>query len=302
MVKKASVKPNDIEKYAHLNLHELEEVIEKLSNSAHPSAQTDLRAARQALRNRQRFIKAKVMEFEQFNDHHLLFFDSTSGFSKLAGHSVLFFSMTIADRIHWRCSVKVDTDHYSTSEDGTISFRSLGGLNELLAAINIYPDSERSDAEFHYYKLAKVYTEEQIAKLRDNSQRDAERISSIVLPRSPLPLLYDSITQVSHAIYYQFKHTSDQLAREVIGRRMILESYELMIQYLEYARADSSNSNTNLAKIISLTHRLRDGTAYLSRLQLLHHRDICQILEHLVLIDRIASKTYAKAIQAAKRS
>lgn len=301
MAKQASIKPQDIEKYANLNLHELEEVIEKLSNSAHPSAKADLRAARQALSNRQRVIKSKVMEFEQFNDHRLLFFDSTSGFSKLAGHSVLFFSMTIADRIHWRYSVKVDTDHYSVSEDGTISFRSLEGLNELLAAINIFPDPERSDAEFHYYKLAKVYTEEQIAKLRDNSQRDAERISAIILPKSPLPLLYDAISQVDRTIYYQFKHISDQLARETVGRRMIMESYELMIQYLEYARVDNPNPNANLAKMIELTRRLRDGMAYVNRLQLMHHREICQTLENLVLIDRITSKTYSKAVQATKR-
>ena len=301
MAKQASIKPQDIEKYSNLNLHELEEVIEKLKNSAHASAKSELRAARQALSNRQRLIKSKVMEFEQFNDHYLLFFDSTSGFSKLAGHSVLFFSMTIANRIHWRYSVKLDTDHYSVSEDGTISFRSLDNLNELLAAIGVYPDPERSDAEFHYYKLAKVYTEEQIAKLRDNSQRDAERIASIILPKSPLPLLYDAISGVDRTIYYQFKHLSDNLARETVGRRMILESYELMIQYLEYARADNPNPNANLLKMIELARRLRDGMAYVNRLQLLHHREICQILEGLVLIDRITTKTYSKSIQSNKR-
>ncbi len=93
----------------------------------------------------------------------------------------------------------------------------------------------------------------------------------------------------------------DQLARETVGRRMIMESYELLIQYLEYARVDNPNPNANLAKMIELTRRLRDGMAYVNRLQLMHHREICQVLENLVLIDRITSKTYSKAIQATKR-
>ena len=53
--------------------------------------------------------------------------------------------------------------------------------------------------------------------------------------------------------------------------------------------------------MIELTRRLRDGMAYVNRLQLMRHREICQVLENLVLIDRITSKTYTKALQATKR-
>lgn len=236
------------------------------------------------------------MAFEQTNDHHLLFFDSTSNFCKIAGHSVLFFTMTIADRIHWRYSVKIDSDHYSISEDGIISFRSLENLSNLLAGIGIFPDTELSTNELHYYRLAKVYTPEQIAKLRDHTQRDTERMMSIVMPTSPLPLLYDAIAQVSYTIYYQFKHLSDSLARDTIGRRMILESYELMVQYLEFANARSDlATERSLGKIVELARRLRHGMAYVGRVQILRHREICQILENLVMIDRIASKAYQKA-------
>lgn len=296
MTKQSSIKPVELEHYSHLTLHEIESAIQKLERSPTVNTKSELRAARQALQKRQRLIKSQAMAFEQTNDHHLLFFDSTSNFCKIAGHSVLFFTMTIADRIHWRYSVKIDSDHYSISEDGIISFRSLENLSNLLAGIGIFPDTELSTDELHYYRLAKVYTPEQIAKLRDHTQRDTERMMSIVMPTSPLPLLYDAIAQVCYTIYYQFKHLSDSLARDTIGRRMILESYELMVQYLEFANARSDlATERSLGKIVELARRLRHGMAYAGRVQILRHREICQILENLVMIDRIASKAYQKA-------
>lgn len=296
MTKQSSIKPVELERYSHLTLHEIEAAIQRLERNPAVNTKSELRAARQALQKRQRLIKSQAMAFEQTNDHHLLFFDSTSNFCKIAGHSVLFFTMTIADRIHWRYSVKIDSDHYSISEDGIISFRSLENLSNLLAGIGIFPDTELSTNELHYYRLAKVYTPEQIAKLRDHTQRDTERMMSIVMPTSPLPLLYDAIAQVSYTIYYQFKHLSDSLARDTIGRRMILESYELMVQYLEFANARSDlATERSLGKIVELARRLRHGMAYVGRVQILRHREICQILENLVMIDRIASKAYQKA-------
>lgn len=296
MTKQSSIKPVELERYSHLTLHEIEAAIQRLERNPTVNTKSELRAARQALQKRQRLIKSQAMAFEQTNDHHLLFFDSTSNFCKIAGHSVLFFTMTIADRIHWRYSVKIDSDHYSISEDGIISFRSLENLSNLLAGIGIFPDTELSTDELHYYRLAKVYTPEQIARLRDHTQRDTERMMSIVMPTSPLPLLYDAIAQVSYTIYYQFKHLSDSLARDTIGRRMILESYELMVQYLEFANARSDlATERSLGKIIELARRLRHGMAYAGRVQILRHREICQILENLVMIDRIASKAYQKA-------
>lgn len=273
MAKQSSIKPVDLERYSHLTLHEIEAIVLKLERNLTAQTKPELRAARQALHKRQRIVKSQAMAFEQTNDHHLLFFDSTSNFCKIAGHSVLFFTMTIADRIHWRYSVKIDSDHYSISEDGIISFRSLENLSNLLAGIGIFPDTELSTEELHYYRLAKVYTPEQIAKLRDHTQRDTERM-----------------------IYYQFKHLSDSLARDTIGRRMILESYELMVQYLEFANSHNDLvTERSLAKIIELSRRLRHGMAYAGRIQILRHREICQMLEHLVVIDRIASKAYQKA-------
>lgn len=294
---KASVKSTDVDKYSNLTLTELESVIDALqaNQRSSPTATTnqDLTAARFALQQRQHLIKSKVMEFERTNSNYLLFFSSTKGFVKIAGHSALFFAATIADRIYWRYSLKLDTDHYSVSEDGIISFRSLPPIVARLSEIDIFPDDSISDDELHYYKLAKVYSEEQIAKLRDNSKQDIKRIMTIVLPTSPIPSLYDAIMQAGQLLYYQFKHLSDGLARDTIGQRMVLVTYDMTMEYLKFARSKKNNYQ-HLANIIEQARELRFGVAYVSRLQILHHREVCKILEHLVSIERIAAKAYLR--------
>lgn len=295
---KTSVKPADVEEYCNATLSEIEDIITDLQakQKSTPSAQItkQLSAARCALQQRQRKIKARAMEFEQSNNHHLVFFNSTHGFIKVAGHSALFFAATIADRIHWRYSLKIDTDRYSVSDDGVISFRSLDTLIPKLAEINVFPDKTIQDDEIHYFKLTKVYNDEQIAKLRDNIQQDIKRIMSIVMPASPIPSLYESITQASQLIYYQFKHLSDPLARDTIGKQMIDQSYEMTLCYLRFARLKQQSNPKDLIRIIELARDLRFGIAYTSKLQILHHREICKILEHLVSTERIATKSYLR--------
>ncbi len=295
---KTSIKTALLNKYEHLTLPEIEQVIEDLlaQQKAAPEVRLtqDLAAARYALQQRQRQIKARVIEFEQTNNRHLVFFISTKGFVKLAGHSALFFAMTIADRIHWRYSLKLDTDHYSVSEDGIISFRALDTIAARLGEINVFPDRKYEDPELFYFELPKVYNDDQIDRLRDNAKQDIKRIMTIVLPASPIPSLYDAIMQASQLIYYQFKHLSDDLARDTLGHQMIANSYDMALEYLRYARCKNKADQRNLLKIIELTRELRFGIAYASKLQILHHREVCKILEYLVSAERIAAKAYLR--------
>lgn len=279
--------------YQRLNIHELEEVMEKLrQRPASKERDQELTLIRQTLRHHQRALKAQVMEFEQSNDHYLLIFDSTDGFSKIAGHSVLFYSMTIADRIHRRFNVKNDSDHYSRSDEGIIALRHLDDLITQLASINVFPDRKLSTAELHFFQLPKIYNEDQIEKLRDRSRQDIERITSIVLPRSPMPLLHDAIMRVNFMIYHGFKRLSDPFAREVIGNMMMQDAHQLTITYLEYASSQNIQPASSLHNLLKITRRLKAGMANVQNLRLIHHREICHILETLVDIDRLASKAY----------
>lgn len=317
MTKLSSIKTAELENYDHLDLHQLEAILSDIQKST-PSAESKhtARVIRQALRGRQRLIKAQVMEFEQTNDHHLLIFDSTDNFSKIVGHSVLFYTITIADRIHRRFSVKNDTDNYSPSSDGVVSIRSLAQLEPQLAEINIFPDRERSTSELHFYKLPKIYTEEQIAKLRDRSHRDIERITSTIIPKSPLPELYTLILELNREIYYNCKRISDNLARDTLAKPLIVEANEILVGYLNFANTKSNSGiihpplqhllsainaekphtiqAENLLGIMIATRNLRNNLANMENLRLIHHRDLCDILEHLVQIERITAREYNK--------
>ncbi len=318
MTKPPSIKTAEIDKYADLDLHQLEIILKKIQQDPPSStSKAAARAARQALRQRQRVIKAKVMEFEQTNDHHLLVFDSTDNFSKIAGRSVLFYTLTIADRIHRRYSVKNDTDDYSRSEDGVVSIRAIEQLELQLAEINIFPDRKLSTDELHFYKLPKVYNDEQIAKLRDRSHQDIERITSIILPASPIPELYTLILEMNRLLYHNCKRISDTLARETLVRPMILDANEMLVSYLNFANAKPSsgivhqpaaatysftgqNSKPqstqaqNLLNLLLYTRNLRNNLANIENLRLIHHRELCDILERLVEIERISAREFAK--------
>lgn len=302
MTKPKPLSPAQVADFQNLTLREIEELSEKFRTDPTPESRTSYRAARQALSVRQRQIKADVMCFEKTNDHHLLFYDSTANFVKMAGNSVLFFAITISPRLHWRFSIKLDTDHYSPSEDGIISIRSFEHLVAQLAEIQILPDPELSAPDLHYFKLAKVYTDEQIADLRDRVTNESERIAAIVMPSSPMPVLYDAIVKSAHLIYYRFKHLPDSFARETLGTEIVLKSHQLVTAYLAYANAPKTRSLPYLARIIELSRDLRHSMAYLSRLNILHHRDVYKILDQLTTIERLSSQAYKRATKTSNKN
>lgn len=322
MTKKSPIKTTEIDALKHLDLHQLETNIRELQQLPPTSEiKSKLRTLRQAVRQRQHVIKAQVMAFEQTNDHHLLVFDSTDNFSKIAGHSVLFYAFTIADRIHRRYSVKNDTDGYSRSEEGIVSVRAIDQLATQLTEINIFPDPDLSTTELHFYKLPRIYSDEQIAKLRDRSKQDAERISSIISPLSPVPELYTLLLEFNRLLYYNCKRISDTLARETLIRQMIFQANELIVSYLNFANAKGtagivhrqnpqdiyitashatkpqSTQAQNLFNLLLDARALRNNLANIENLKLIHHRELCEILEKLVEIERITGREYAKQLR-----
>lgn len=316
MAKSPSIKTVKLEKYQDLNLHELEAVISELQHQP-PTDDIDaeLRAAHHALRKRLRLIKARVMEFEQTNDHHLLIYDSTNNFAKIAGRSVLFYTLTIANRLHRRFSVKPDTDGYSNSDDGVISLRAIDPLETGLASLNIFPDRELSDGELHFYKLPKTYTEEQINNFRNDARQDHARITSIIIPRSPIPILYTNLLELNQILYHSSRRISDNFAREAILRPIIEKAQQLLVDYLAFANYNTIkpiavNTTTTehtapaltgraeiLFNILLNSRQLRFAMANIENLRLISHRELGEILAHIVEAERITTREYQKLLR-----
>lgn len=314
MAKTPSIKSAQLDKYQNLNLHELEAKISELEHQKpNKTLETELRTVRYALRKRLRQIKTRVMEFEQTNDRYLLIYDSTNNFSKVAGRSVLFYALTIANRLHRRYSIKPDSDGYSVSSDGIISIRALAPLEAGLKNLNIYLDEELSDQELHFYKLPRVYTEEQINHLRSDAREDHARITNIIVPHSPIPLLYTSILELNQQIYHCSRRISDTLAREVTIKTLLEKSQELLTGYLEFANfstlkplmasaghSDNSPSNKNpersklLFSLLVNCRSLRFAMANVENLRLISHHELGEILLKLVEIEKTTAREYQK--------
>ena len=320
MTKVKSIKTDDLIQYQNLTIHQLENRLNEINTlPSTPSNRQSTRTLKQALRDRQRLIKTKAMEFEQTNNHHLLVFDSTERFSKIAGNSVLFYTITIADRIHRRFNIKNDTDDYSVSENGVVSIRDLNKLEQQLSTINVFPDHERSTSELHFYKLPRAYTDKEIIKFRDRSLQDVARITSIILPKSPVPELYNLILELNRLIYYNSRRCSDPFARDFLLRQVANDANLILTSYLNFANARSSINSAytqtqavifpqpgfepttanahNLFNLLLHTRMLRNNMANVENLQLIHRRELCQILEKIVEIERIATREYNRQLQ-----
>lgn len=286
-----------------LNLHALEERISKLKSAPEtPTRKQKLLDLTSALNARKRQIKAEVMEFEQTNNHYLLIFDSTHGFSKIAGRSVLFYTMCIADRIHRRFNLKNDSDLYSKSETGIVSLHLTTDLIKQLTTINIFLDRSRSTDELHFFQLDTTYSEERIAKLHDRSRQDLERITNIILPKSPNPLLYHAISQTNHHVYFMCKHLADAFARETLGKQLVLSANHLTTSYLQYANNPDPSSTTELEQILHYSAFIKHSMANLEQLHLAHHQDILHVLEPIVDIERLAGKLYRSRLRKSSKS
>ena len=315
MARASKVKPTEVVDYEQLDLHQLEALLANSGRSTSDKNKHDAKVIRQAIHQRQRWIKAQVMAFEQTNNQHLLLFDSTENFAKFAGNSVLFYTMTIADRLHRRFNVKNDSDNYSPSDEGIVSIRSRTQLEAQLATINIFPDQERSTSELHFYRLEKIYTDEQIAKLRDRSERDTERIALLISPQSPVPELHQLILDLNRKIYHHSKQVSDSLARKTLVGPLMMEANELLVGYLNFAnaKADGGIIHPPLAELVTAASRkevsiplrnlsgmlialrnLRHNLANMHNLRLFHNRDLLQLLELLAKVERLTAREYNK--------
>lgn len=331
MTKKPTIKPNDLDQYTKKSIHELEENITALGmKPQNVDTRRRLRAAHQALRERQRTVKAAVMEFEQTNNHHLLLFDSTNGFVKMAGNSVLFYTLTIANRLRRRYKVQTDTDDYSKSTEGIVAIKSLERLAEQLMMLEIEPDTERADenlTELHFYKLSKVYTKAQVEQLHDRSKQEIARITEIIIPESPLPLLYRDILELNQLVYHSTKGIAERFARETLAQPMMVQADEILQCYLNYANLRVRASMTqkelqnamavvgrkvparipqavtqNLFNMLVNTRQLRNRMANMENLHLIHHRQMGKILEKLVEIEHTAEREYLKRCREARKS
>lgn len=215
-----------------------------------------------------------------------------------------------------------DRDNYSVSQDGVVSIRSYEGLPVQLAEIDIFLDKELSTSELHFFKLPRIYSEEQIAKLRDFSKQDIERIQEIILPESPMPNLYRLLLEMNRMIYFETKNMSDKFLQDTLMKPLMEEADATMRSYLNFANvrtqttwarsemqaAIAKKGATTIAKAGRATGQnllnlwvtivdMKNRMANVENLRALHHRQIGQILAKLLEIEKIVEREYGKILR-----
>ncbi len=280
------------------DLHELENLLTAIEKSPKsPERSMRLRGLRASIIQRQHTIKAKAMEFEQDNDRHLLIFDSTNGYSKVAGNSVLFYTTNIAARINRRYNLKIDTDRYFKSEDGIVSLKLNDELTTQLANIHIYPDRFLSTKELHFFHLDKIYTRNQIETMRDQASSDSTKITSLILPKTPTPLLNDAVMQLNQSLFLACKQTSTTLAREIFLIPLLEKAHQMALYYVEYANSKSNKKSLqSIHKIYENTIYIKNSMSNLNNLHLIHSRKITKILASLIDIEHLSTKIYQELL------
>lgn len=240
-------------------------------------------------------IKETVMDFEKQNHTHLLFFKSTNGYYKLAGNSVLIYAGNVAQRIGYRYNIQIDTDHYSVSPTGIISFHLTKDLEEKLASIKITKDKKKSSDNLVFFRLEKPITDDELAHFQDLVNADKHTINKMIMPKSPIPTLYDYLKELNLAIY-QNSLSMPAFARETIGKTLFEISSTMLRRYLEYANTKAPESDT-IRLIGNGAILIKYHMKNISDLHILHYRNICRILEPAIRIEKLTANLYERSLR-----
>ena len=82
--------------------------------------------------------KALVMKFEETNYGYLALMRSTGGYYKMFGNSALFYVNSIAVKLGLKANLQTDGDYIAKSENGLVSVKDLGKMEDALKTIGVY--------------------------------------------------------------------------------------------------------------------------------------------------------------------
>lgn len=283
------------------------------------------RLLRSALAQRKKMVKARAMQFEDTNNHHLLLFASTGGYYKIAGNSVLFYTQKICQRIGRRYKIMDDKDHYLKSEEGIVSVRSLDKLTEELALIDIVLDEELTDDELCFFRLPKVYDQKYIEKMRDEAMEELKKIQDIILPTSPLPALYREILELETMLFHATRDISDGFVRDVLGKPLMQTVDRMLENYINFAsmRTQTTFARAELQRSLAVVNmaaqasvnrvqpqemfsllvdvaRIKTKVSSLENLRLVSQKRIGRILSKVVEIEKMVEREYGRFLREKK--
>ena len=232
-----------------MTILELETALEELrSKTKNPKLKKDdlvnitaiLKRYGEALNERKKKVKQQVLELEKENNNQLIIFTSTKGWFKMIDRSALFYTeggigASIGDSKH----LNPDTDHYSTSEIGTVSFSPNGIPVKKLGERGIFWNEKESTAEIKIFELPWVYKPEDVQRFVNNTEAARQKISQTLGIEEKMPLLYRELQGLNIKIMNSVQKMQP-MAREAIGQKMFEDVCDIILKHHLMANNDYS--------------------------------------------------------------
>lgn len=291
-----------VTKLERLDLHQLEAELEKVTKLETPEAD-DLRASiRHALRVRREDIKRRASEFELNNYTHLLFFDSTDGFCKIIGNSLVMYRKKFGPRMNRKISVQYDDDSYHRSKDGVVISKLtpvfIGQLRKLGAVL----DKERSTSELHFYRLPNAVSLAEMKKLRDEIYHDTHSVSGKLVRGEVMPEATQAIDELLRLVYHSCKRVQHPFANQNIAVPMMTAARNMKIAQIEYANQNTPTLSLKmLEQAIAACREMRGCLAIADVLGTIPQETIAKIAHEYAVAFRVIKAEYDKIRRGVER-
>lgn len=232
MVKK--VQEKFCEPYKGWTIHELEAELQKVRKEDPKDGKMRSAALQLMIRQRLEYVKGLAAKFEETNDRHVLVFDSSNGYSKIIGNSLIFYVQALCERLDRTCRVRTDTDDYFRCEHGVVSVRFNDALVTQFDRENVYQDIELSTDELHFFRLPSPYKAEDIERLTQAFINDQHPGAQKALNAHVLPKTTRKMAQLADLTAHTCRKVEDRFLRETVAAPLMTEMQETSSAMLDY--------------------------------------------------------------------
>lgn len=270
----------------------IEAKINTLKSSKNKNDYKEIEKLKAEIRSLQEKYKSIAHSLEQTNYSRLIFVDSTNGFKKLIGHSALIYANDIAKRIGRRANLIADSDRYSRSVEGIVSLKLSDALISSLSSIDIILSPQQEQNGLTFFMLPRTYSQKEIEEIKNNVKKTSERITSLIIPKSPIPSIFSNLRELNFLIFINTQNMSP-FGREIIGKNLASTSDKMMLRYCEIANKDLDVTD-GLLRIIKGAKYIKYELKNAENLHLIHGKAIMDILILVINIETEAMKEYNK--------
>lgn len=190
--------------------------------------------------------KVIALSLEEKNNSRLILFPSLAGIEdewyKMGGQSALFYKYIVGPRLKKKPTIRKDNDLKHRFKNGIVSVHWGEKFMKDVAVIGLI--AKKIDYGLIIVEMEREYTVNEIKEMREQEQKDIEKVKKMIMPVKNYPDVYGLMRQMSHFLPPKIKKM-DVVYREAFGKK-ILEA--LVNLHKIYFRMANGRMPESLAK------------------------------------------------------